>query len=48
MGITKSMREERRKTAEARQTAYSKLTLEQKLDRAGAKEKKKLLKKSQK
>lgn len=48
MGITKSMREEKRKAAEARQAAYDKLTLEQKLARAGAKEKAKLLKKVQK
>lgn len=48
MGITKAQREEKRKIAEVRQTAYSALTLEQKLARAGAKEKAKLLKKIQK
>lgn len=48
MGLTKSMREEKRKQAEVRQAAYDKLTLEQKLAKAGAKEKAKLLKKVQK
>lgn len=48
MGITKAVRETKRKAAEARQAAYDKLTLEEKLARAGAKEKAKLLKKVQK
>ncbi|NJO48162.1 MAG: hypothetical protein HC840_00440 [Leptolyngbyaceae cyanobacterium RM2_2_4] len=48
MGITKSMREEKRKQAETRQAAYDKLSLEEKLARAGTKEKAKLLKKVQK
>lgn len=48
MGITKTMRSEKRKNAEARQAAYDKLTLEEKLARAGAKEKAKLMKKFQK
>jgi hypothetical protein len=46
MGITKQRREEKRKAAEARQAAYDKLTLEQKLAKAGAKERAKLLKKA--
>ena len=48
MGLTKAMREERRKQAEARQEAYSKLSFEEKLAKAGAKERAKLLKKQQK
>jgi len=48
MGITKAMREEKRKSAEARQEAYDKLSLQDKLARAGAKEKAKLMKKVQK
>lgn len=48
MGLTKTMREEKRKSAEARQEAYSKLSLQDKLARAGAKEKSKLMKKVQK
>jgi hypothetical protein len=48
MGLTKAMREEKRKKAEARHEAYSKLTLQEKLARAGAKEKAKLLAKSEK
>ena len=46
MGITKQIREQKRKEAEVRQLAYSKLTLEQKLAKAGTKEKTKLLKKA--
>jgi hypothetical protein len=48
MGITKQVRATKREAAEKRQAEYDKLTLEQKLARAGAKEKAKLLKKSQK
>lgn len=48
MGITKAKRAEKRKAAEARQAIYDSLTLEQKLAKAGAKEKAKLLAKSQK
>lgn len=48
MGLTKARREEKRKNAEVRQAAYDKLTLEQKLAKAGAKEKAKLLKRAQK
>lgn len=48
MGITKDMRAQKRAAAEKRQEAYNKLTLEQKLAKAGAKEKAKLLAKSQK
>lgn len=45
MGITKQIREQKRKAAEARQAAYDKLSLEEKLAKAGTKEKAKLLKK---
>jgi hypothetical protein len=45
MGVTKSQREGKRRAAEARQTAYNSLTLEQKLAKAGDKVKAKLLKK---
>lgn len=48
MGITKAIKAQKREAAEQRQEAYNKLTLEQKLAKAGAKEKAKLLKKSQK
>lgn len=48
MGITKAIREQKRKEAEARQAKYDALTLEQKLAKAGAKEKAKLLAKVQK
>lgn len=48
MGITKQMRAQRRAEAEARQAKYNALTLEQKLAKAGAKEKAKLLAKVQK
>jgi len=48
MGMTKEIRAKRREAAEKRQEAYNKLTLEQKLAKAGAKEKAKLLAKSQK
>jgi hypothetical protein len=48
MGITKQIRAQKRQAAEARHAEYAKLTLEQKLARAGAKEKAKLLKKAQK
>lgn len=48
MGITKTVRATKRAAAEARQAEYDKLSLEQKLARAGAKEKAKLLAKSQK
>lgn len=48
MGITKAMRAEKRKRAEVRQAAYDKLSLEEKLAKAGAKEKAKLMKKVQK
>lgn len=49
MGTTKNVREERRKQAEERNAAYSKLTIEQKLARptTGAKERAKLLAKQQ-
>ena len=47
MGVTKAQRELKRKAAEERQAAYDKLSLEQKLAKAGAKEKAKLLKKMQ-
>lgn len=42
MGMTKSMREPRRKAAEARQAEYDKLSLQEKLAKAGPKEAKKL------
>jgi len=45
MSGIKAIKEEKRKAAELRQAAYDKLTLEQKLAKAGAKEKAKLLKK---
>jgi hypothetical protein len=48
MGTTKAVRAERRKAAEARQAKYDKLSLEEKLAKAGAKERAKLLKKFQK
>lgn len=48
MGLTKQVRAQRRAEAEARQAKYDKLTLEQKLAKAGAKEKAKLLAKTQK
>ncbi len=48
MGMTKQVRLQRREAAEARQAKYDALTLEQKLAKAGAKEKAKLLAKSQK
>ena len=48
MGITRAIRAQKREAAEKRQEAYDKLTLDQKLARAGAKEKLKLLKKVQK
>lgn len=48
MGVTKAQRAEKRKAAEARQAKYDALTLEQKLAKAGAKEKAKLLAKAQK
>jgi hypothetical protein len=48
MGITKAVRETKRKSAETRQEAYDNMSLEEKLARAGAKEKAKLLKKVQK
>lgn len=40
--VTKKMREERRKEAEARQAEYNKLSITEKLAKAGAKEKRKL------
>jgi hypothetical protein len=46
MAGTRAMREEKRKAAEARQAIYDKLTLEQKLAKAGTKERAKLLKKA--
>jgi hypothetical protein len=48
MGITKAVRAGRRAAAEARQAKYDKLSLEEKLAKAGAKERAKLLKKFQK
>lgn len=48
MGITKQIRAKRREAAEARQAEYNKLPLEQKIARAGAKEKAKLVARSQK
>jgi hypothetical protein len=48
MGTTRQVRAQRREAAEKRQAAYDKLTLEQKLAKAGAKEKVKLLAKAQK
>lgn len=48
MGTTKQVREGRRKVAELQQAEYAKLTLEEKLARAGAKEKSKLLRRKQK
>lgn len=48
MGLIASRRERKRKEAEARQEKYGKLPLSEKLAGAGAKEKAKLLAKSQK
>jgi len=48
MGITKAKRAEKRKVAEERQAKYDALSFEQKLAKAGSKEKAKLLAKSQK
>ena len=48
MGIITSRRERKRKEAEVRQEAYNKLSLAEKLAKAGAKEKAKLLAKTQK
>ena len=45
MGTTKAQKLEKRKAAELRQAAYDKLSLEEKLAKAGAKERAKLLKK---
>lgn len=48
MGLTKARREEKRKAAEIRQETYNKLSFEEKLAKAGTKEKAKLLKKARK
>lgn len=48
MGITKAVRKTRREAAEARQAEYDKLSFEQKLAKAGTKQKAKLLAKAQK
>lgn len=47
MSGIKAIKEEKRKAAELRQAAYDKLTLDQKLAKAGTKEKLKLMKKVQ-
>lgn len=48
MGITKQIREQKRLAAEIRQAAYAKLPMQEKLARAGKKEKAKLLKRIEK
>lgn len=48
MGITRAIRAQKREAAEKRQLVYDKLSLEEKIVRAGAKEKLKLMKKVQK
>lgn len=48
MGTVTNKRQQRRNEAEVRQAKYDSLTLAEKLAKAGAKEKAKLLKKSQK
>lgn len=48
MGITKAVRATKRQAAEARQAEYNKLSLAEKLAKAGAKQKAKLLAQVQK
>lgn len=48
MGVVKAAKEQRRKEAEIRQAKYDALSLTDKLAKAGAREKAKLLKKNQK
>lgn len=48
MGITKSVRATKRAAAETRQAEYNKLSMAEKLAKAGAKQKAKLLAQAQK